>query len=100
MKKFSIKLIKLSILGIIIYGGWLAYQRWESFKPVLAELEEKHPEKYEQMWEEATSLHISETRKLYRELDKMTLKDIIDLRYKKFLEKNNIIPLLICSLLK
>lgn len=89
MKKLSIKFIKFSIFGIIIYSGWLAYQKWESFKPVLVKLEEKHPEKYAQMWEEATSLHISETKKLYRELDKMTLADVIDLRYKKFLEKRN-----------
>ena len=87
LKKLSIKFIKFSIFGIIVYGGWLAYQKWESFKPVLAKLEEKHPEKYAQMWEEATSLHISETKKLYRELDKMTLADIIDLRYNNFLEK-------------
>ena len=55
LKKLSIKFIKFSILGIIVYGGWLAYQNWEAFKPVLAKLEEKHPEKYAQMWEEATS---------------------------------------------
>ena len=89
LKKLSIKFIKFSIFGIIVYGGWLAYQKWEAFKPVLAKLEEKHPEKYAQMWEEATSLHISETRKLYRELDKMTLADVIDLRYNNFLEKRN-----------
>ena len=89
MKKLIIKFIKFSILGIIVYGGWLAYKKWESIKPVLAKLEEKHPEKYAQMWEEATSFHISETRKLYRELDEMTLADVIDLRYKKFLEKRN-----------
>ncbi len=89
MKKLIIKFIKVCIFGIIFYGGWSAYQTWESFKPVLAKLEEKHPEKYEQMWEEATSFHISETRKLYRELDEMTLADVIDLRYKKFLEKRN-----------
>ena len=74
---------------IAVYGGWLTYQKWESFKPTLAKLEEKHPEKYEKMWEEAKSFHISETKKLYRELDEMTLADVIDLRYKQILEKRN-----------
>ena len=83
------KIIKLIILVIIIFGGWLAYQKWESFKPVLAKLEEKYPEKYEQMWEKAKSLNISETKKLYSELKEMPMADVIDLRYKKFLEKRN-----------
>ena len=50
LKKLIFKLLKISIFGFIVYGGWLAYQKWESFKPVLTELQEKHPEKYEQMW--------------------------------------------------
>ena len=83
------KIIKLIILLIIIFFGWLAYQQWESFKPVLAKLEEKHPEKYEQMWEKAKSFNISESKKLYRELKEMPMADVIDLRYKKFLEKRN-----------
>ena len=89
IKKLSIKFIKIIFFGIIIYGGWLAYQKWESFKPVLTELQEKHPEKYEKMWEEAKSFHISEARKFYHELNEMTQAEVIDLRYKKFLEKRN-----------
>jgi len=89
LKKLSFKLLKISIFGFIVYGGWLAYQKWESFKPVLTELQEKHPEKYEQMWEEAKSLHISEAKKLHRELNEMTKADVIDFRYKKWLEKRN-----------
>ena len=83
------KIIKLIILIVLIFFGWLAYQQWESFKPVLAKLEEKHPEKYEQMWEKAKSFNISESKKLYRELKEMPMADVFDLRYKKFLEKRN-----------
>ena len=67
------KIIKLIILLIIIVFGWLGYQQWASFKPVLAKLEEKHPEKYEQMWEKAKSFNISEAKKLYRELKEMPM---------------------------
>ena len=83
------KIIKLIILLVLIFFGWLAYQKWESLKPVLAKLEEKHPEKYEQMWEKAKSFNISESKKLYRELKEMPMADVFDLRYKKFLEKRN-----------
>ncbi len=81
------KLIKFCIFGAMIYGGWFANLKWEEFKPVLAELEEKNPEKYDKMVEEAKSFHVNETKKLYRELDEMTLTEVIDLRYEKFLEK-------------
>ena len=87
LKKLGIKTIQISILGLMIYGGWLVYQKWESFKPILTKLEEKDPEKYEQMWEEAKSFHISEAKKLYRELNEMKLADVINLRYKKLLAK-------------
>ena len=33
----------LMILGGLAFGGWQANLRWEEFKPVLAELEERHP---------------------------------------------------------
>ena len=89
LKKLGIKTIQISVLGLMIYGGWLAYQKWESLKPILTKLEEKDPEKYEQMWEEAKSFHISEARKLYRELNEMKLADVIDLRYRKLLAKRN-----------
>jgi hypothetical protein len=87
MNKTIKKLIKLSIFGGLVFGGWQAYLKWEEFKPVLAELEEKDPEKYAKMMEEAKSFHINETRKLYRKLDNMTFAEVIDLRYSKFLEK-------------
>lgn len=87
MNKFIKKIIKLSIFGAMIFGGWQANLKWEEFKPVLAELEEKNPEKYAKMVEEAKSFHFIETRKLYRELDEMTLTEVINLRYEKFLEK-------------
>jgi hypothetical protein len=87
MNKFIKKLIKLSIFGVLVFGGWQANLKWEEFKPVLAELEEKDPEKYAKMVEEAQSFHINETKKLYRELENMTFAEVIDLRYSKFLEK-------------
>jgi hypothetical protein len=87
MKKTIKKLIKLSILGGLLFGGWQAYLKWEEFKPVLAELEEKNPEKYTIMVEEAKSFRINETKKLYRELDNMTFAEVIDLRYSKLLKK-------------
>ncbi len=80
-------LIRLFIFGVIILGGWQANLKWEEFKPVLTELEDKNPEKYAKMIEEAKSFHIKETKKLYRELDEMTLTEVIYLRYEKFLEK-------------
>ena len=61
--------------------------KWEEFKPVLVELEEKDPEKYAKMVEEAQFFHIKETRRLYREIDRMTFAAVIDLRYRRFLEK-------------
>jgi hypothetical protein len=87
MNKTIKKLIKLSILGGLLFGGWQAYLKWDEFKPVLAELEEKDPEKYANMVEEAKSFHMNETKKLYRELDNMTFAEVIDLRYSKFLKK-------------
>ena len=71
----------------MVFGGWQAYLKWEEFKPVLVELEEKDPEKFTKMVEEAQSFHIKETRRLYREIDRMTFAAVIDLRYSRFLEK-------------
>ena len=87
MNKFIKKLIKLSIFGALVFWGWQAKLKWEEFKPVLVEFEEKDPEKYAKMVEEAQSFQIKETRRLYRELDRMTFAAVIDLRYRRFLEK-------------
>lgn len=75
------------IFGAIVFGGWQANLRWEEFKPVLAELEKKHPEKYAKMVEEAKSLHINETKRLYHEIDTMTYLEVITLRYEKWRKK-------------
>ena len=75
------------ILGGLVFGGWQANLRWEEFKPVLAELEEKHPGKYAQMVEEATSFHIEETQRLYHEIESMTREEVITLRYENWQEK-------------
>ena len=81
------KLIQLMILGGLVFGGWQANLRWEEFKPVLAELEEKHPGKYAQMVEEAKSFHIEETQRLYHEIESMTREEVITLRYENWQEK-------------
>ena len=81
------KLIMLMILGGLAFGGWQANLRWEEFKPVLAEIEEKHPEKYAQMVAEAKSFHIEETKRLYHEIESMTREEVIILRYEKWQEK-------------
>jgi hypothetical protein len=81
------KLIMLMILGGLAFGGWQANLRWEEFKPVLAELEERHPEKYAQMVAEAKSFHIKETKRLYHAIESMTREEVINLRYEKWQEK-------------
>ena len=75
------------ILGGLAFGGWQANLRWEEFKPILAELEERHPEKYAQMVAEAKSFHIKETKRLYHEIESMTREEVINLRYEKWQEK-------------
>jgi len=57
------------------------------FKPVLAELEEKHPEKYAEMVEEAKSFHVKEAQQLFKEIESMPRREVILLRYEKWKEK-------------
>lgn len=87
MQRIVKKVIIWMIFVGLIFGGWLANLRWEEFKPVLAELEEKNPEKYAKMVEEAKSFHIEETQLIYREIESMTREEVISLRYKKWKEK-------------
>lgn len=75
------------IFGGLVFAGWQGNLRWEEFKPVLAELEEKNPEKYVQMVEEAKSFHLKDTQRLYREIESMTKEEVIRLRYDKWFEK-------------
>ena len=65
----------------LIFGGWQANIRWEQFKSVLAELEEKDPEKYAIMVDEAKSFHVKEAKSLYHEIETMTRETVITLRY-------------------
>ncbi|MBL7020648.1 MAG: hypothetical protein ISR86_08890 [Nitrospinaceae bacterium] len=87
MKRTIKKIIKWMIFAGLIFGGWQANIRWEEFKPVLAELEEKDSEKYAKMVEEAKSFHIKEAEFLYREIKSMTREAVITLRYEKWREK-------------
>ena len=74
----------------MVFSGLQIYLKWEEFKLVLTELEEKDPEKYARMENEAKSFNIEETMKLYRELDEMTLAEAIDVKYKNFLKKRSL----------
>jgi hypothetical protein len=87
MKKNKKKIIILMICVGLIFGGWHANLRWEQYKPVLAELEEKDPEKYAKMVEEVKSFHVKEAKRLYREIDSMTREAVIILRYEKWRKK-------------
>ena len=87
MKRTIKKIILWTIFGLLVFGGWQANLRWEKFKPVLAELEGKDSEKYAKMVEEAKSFHIKETQLLYREIESMTRKEVITLRYEKWKDK-------------
>ena len=90
MQRTVKKVMIWMIFGGIVFGGWLANLRWEEFKPALAELEEKDPEKYAKMVEEAKSFHIEETQLLYREIESMTRAEVISLRYKKWKDKGKV----------
>ena len=74
----------------MVFSGFQIYLKWEEFKLVLTELEEKHPEKYARMEKKAKSFNIEETMKLYRELDEMSLAEVIDIKYKNFLKKRSL----------
>jgi hypothetical protein len=87
MKKTKKKIIMLMIFGGLIIGGWQANLLWEQLKPVLAELEEKDPEKYKKMVEEVKSFHVKEAKNLYREIETMTSEAVIILRYEKWRKK-------------
>ncbi len=74
----------------MVFAGWHVYLKWEELKLVLAELEEKDPEKFAKMEDEAKTFQIEEAMKLYRELDEMPLAEVIDLKYKNFLKKRSL----------
>ena len=90
MKKTVKKTIIWIVFASLVFGGWLANLRWEEFKPVLAELENKDAEKYAKMVEEAKSFHIEETQLLFREIESMTHAEVVSLRYKKWKDKGKV----------
>ena len=90
MQRTVKKVLIWMTFGGIVFGGWQANLRWEEFKPVLAELQEKDPEKYAKMVEEAKSFHIEETQLLYGEIESMTRAEVISLRYKKWKDKGQV----------
>ena len=81
------KIILSIVFAGLVFGSWQAKLAWEAFKPMLAELEKKNPEKYLKLVEEAKSFHIEEVQRLYDEIDSMSREDVIILRHQNWLEK-------------
>ncbi|KMP11399.1 hypothetical protein UR09_02105 [Candidatus Nitromaritima sp. SCGC AAA799-A02] len=77
---------KLAML-LFVALGYGAYYGWQQTRPVLDELREKDPEKFDLMVQKAKAVHIKEAKKLFDELDAMTQRDVVYLRYKKWQEK-------------
>ena len=81
-------IIKVAIifLLVLVAGGFYA---WKQIEPVAIELKVKDQEKFNLMMVEAMSLiGFGEAQKLYDELQAMTPKDVLDVRYRKWKEIN------------
>jgi len=79
-------IIKVAIifLLVLVAGGFYA---WKQIEPVAIELKVKDQEKFNLMMAEAMSLiGFGEAQKLYDELQAMTPKDVLDVRYRKWKE--------------
>ena len=79
-------IIKVAIifLLVLVAGGFYA---WKQIEPVAIELKVKDQEKFNLMIAEAMSLiGFGEAQKLYDELQAMTPKDVLDVRYRKWKE--------------
>ena len=80
-------IIKVAIifLLVLVAGGFYA---WKQIEPVAIELKVKDQEKFNLMMVEAMSLiGFGEAQKLYDELQAMTPRDSIDVRYRKWKER-------------
>ncbi|SVD26176.1 uncharacterized protein METZ01_LOCUS379030, partial [marine metagenome] len=79
-------LIKVAIVAFLAMGGG-AFYGWKQFEPKAIKLREKDQEKYNLMIAEAKSFGFGEAQKLYDELKAMTPRDVVDVRYRKWKEK-------------
>ena len=79
-------LIKVVVLLLLVLCGG-AYYGWLQFQSAAAEFSAKDQEKYDLMMAEVKSFGFGTAQKLYGELDAMTPKDVADLRYRRWKEK-------------
>ncbi len=80
-------LIKAAIIFLLVLVGG-GFYAWKQFEPTAIELRAKDQEKYDLMMAEAKSLiGFGEAQKLYDELQAMTPRDSIDVRYRKWKER-------------
>ena len=79
-------LIKVAIILLLVLAGG-GFYGWKQFEPTVIELRAKDQEKYELMIAEAKSFGFGEAQKLYDELQAMTPREVIDLRYRKWKER-------------
>jgi len=77
-------LIKAAIILLLVLAGG-GFYAWKQFEPTAIELRAKDQEKYDLMMTEAKSLiGFGEAQKLYDEMQEMTPRDSINVRYKNW----------------
>ncbi|MBT4374567.1 MAG: hypothetical protein HOD16_02640, partial [Nitrospina sp.] len=77
-------LIKAAIILLLVLAGG-GFYAWKQFEPTAIELRAKDQEKYDLMMTEAKSvIGFGEAQKLYDELQEMTPRDSINMRYKNW----------------
>ncbi len=83
-------IIKVVIILLLVLAGGGFYS-WKQFEPTAIELSAKDQQKYNLMMSEAKSLiGFGEAKKLYDELKAMTPRDVVNERYKKWKEKQEV----------
>ena len=76
-------IIKIVILLVLVLCGG-AYYALQQFQPTLDKLREKDQEKYDLMMVEAKSvIGFGTAQKIYEELNAMTPREVVDLKYRK-----------------
>jgi len=80
-------IIKGIVVLLLLLGAGSFYS-WKQFEPTAIELKVKDQEKYDLMVEEAKSvIGFGEAQKLYEELKAMTPEDVINVRYRRWKDK-------------